>query len=286
MNIRKDDNSPYLYYHNGRPCFEGRLPEDSHLGVGVYESMRVRKLNLSAGILGLDMHLERLKRGAEFIGSRAFNLQKLRSNITLAIKRFDWESTTDALLRIVQYRHDDFLSLTSWKPTFDVNVGAALWPVGGLRAHPEYKSCSALTSVMARQTAYEHGAGEALLVDLEGIVKEGAWSNFFWVDGPGTVRTPRTGLLPGITRAIVIWLAGREGSQVLEEDCSLETIMAEASEAFITQATHGLVGVVALGEHPIRFGEHASITTRLRKRYESLFHADEKTFFSEFSIGD
>ena len=64
------------------------------------------------------------------------------------------------------------------------------------------KLISYVENLLARGYARERGAFEALLVDREGNLLEGATSNLFLLKGGSLITSPvDLGLLPGVTRA-------------------------------------------------------------------------------------
>ena len=66
------------------------------------------------------------------------------------------------------------------------------------------------------------------------------------------MKTPRqgSGLLPGVTRAVIVELAGELGLEVGESRIQPEEVGA-ADGAFITMSSHGLVEVNALDGQPV-----------------------------------
>jgi branched-subunit amino acid aminotransferase/4-amino-4-deoxychorismate lyase len=99
---------------------------------------------------------------------------------------------------------------------------------------------SALPSVVARRTARAHGGDEALLIDRDGLVREGAWSSFFWIEKSGIVKTTFDRVLEGITARKVIDSCGAcEITSPLHESELLTAI----EECFVSQSTHGIIPV-------------------------------------------
>ncbi|MEZ4300670.1 MAG: aminotransferase class IV, partial [Polyangiaceae bacterium] len=76
---------------------------------------------------------------------------------------------------------------------------------------PGAKVMSYLASLMAVRRARAAGAHEALLLDAEGYVLEGATSNFFLVIEGALVTAPKGEVLAGVTRSRVLSIAGRLG---------------------------------------------------------------------------
>lgn len=105
------------------------------------------------------------------------------------------------------------------------------------------KSTSYLVHYVLRERAQAAGRYEDLMVDEAGRVREGTVSNVFIVRA-GRLATPALaeGLLPGVTRGVVLELAAELGIPV-EARVLLEPDLLEADEAFLTGAGKGLVPI-------------------------------------------
>ncbi|KRD48869.1 MULTISPECIES: D-amino-acid transaminase [Sinorhizobium/Ensifer group] len=139
----------------------------------------------------------------------------------------------------------------------------------------DIKSVGLLPNVLARQKAKEEGAQEAIFVDADGTVKEGAATNVWIVDGDGTLRTrpAEHGILKGITRTTLMDVAGPLGLKVEERAFSVEEMLA-AREVFITAATSICFPVISVDGRPIGNGHPGSIAQNIR---EAFFGVAEKT---------
>lgn len=127
-----------------------------------------------------------------------------------------------------------------------------------------HKTTSRLAYHLAREEARAARADEALLVDASGTVLEGAVSNLFVVRG-GRIATPplALGILPGITRAIVLELCGNLGFEAREARLGLDDL-SSADEIFLTNSLQEVVPVVALDAAPVPTG---AIAERLAAAY-------------------
>ncbi|EMA69882.1 aminotransferase class IV [Halorubrum aidingense JCM 13560] len=106
------------------------------------------------------------------------------------------------------------------------------------RALPaDAKTHNYLNGILARLELRVTGADEALMLDPDGNVAEGATSNLFFVDGTA-LKTPSLDgpILPGVTRKTVIELAEEEGIPV-EEGTYAPDAVREADEVFLTNST-------------------------------------------------
>jgi D-alanine transaminase len=135
----------------------------------------------------------------------------------------------------------------------------------------DIKTVGLLPNVLAKQAARSAGAYEALFVDAEGNVTEGSSTNAWIVTAEGhlVTRPAASGILNGITRAVVIEVAAAEGLVVEERPFSLEEAR-RAREAFITAASTIVMPVVRIDDAAIGNGRPGTIATRLRARFHDL----------------
>jgi branched-chain amino acid aminotransferase len=122
---------------------------------------------------------------------------------------------------------------------------------------------SKIHEVVALIEALDSGSDEALMLDTNGNVATCNSTNFFIVTTNGELWTS-TGehCLNGLTRALVIELAGLDGIVCHQRDFSLEQVYA-AEEAFVTGTYGGLTPVLAVDGRTIGTGEPGPITSRL-----------------------
>ena len=129
----------------------------------------------------------------------------------------------------------------------------------------DIKSVSLLANVLAKQRAAEAGVHEALLVDRDGNVTEGAVSSCFLIRDDDLYTTPPGHhILPSITRAIVIDMARKIGIAVHEEFSSLEDYLA-ADEVLFAGTTAEALGIVKIDDTLIADGKPGPVTRRLRQ---------------------
>jgi len=139
----------------------------------------------------------------------------------------------------------------------------------------DIKTVGLLPNALARQAAKEQGAAEAIFIDHDGTVKEGAATNVWMVDEDGTLltRPAEHGILRGITRTTLMDIAGKMGIKFREEAFSVEK-MKSAREVFITAATSICFPVIAIDGQPVANGHPGSVSQKIR---ESFFDIAEKT---------
>lgn len=150
------------------------------------------------------------------------------------------------------------------------------------RAHPpaaqdpKVKSHNRLSHVLATAEATARGAWGALFVTQAGLVTEGTTSNLFIVRR-GALTTPPLwlGVLDGITRVVVIELAGELGIPTTEEpltrmDCYV------ADELFLTNTTLELLPVRQLDGRVIGTGCPGPVTRTLRGAFARAVRRDRR----------
>ncbi|WJS00528.1 D-amino-acid transaminase [Roseibium aggregatum] len=133
----------------------------------------------------------------------------------------------------------------------------------------DIKTVALLPNVLAKQNAKEQGGKEAWYVDADGNVTEGGSTNAWIVTKEGVLvtRPAESGILRGITRAVVLDLVQKEGLTFEERPFSLEEAF-DAKEAFVTAATTVVMPVTRLDGRIIGNGHPGLVATRLRE----LFH--------------
>jgi branched-chain amino acid aminotransferase len=128
-----------------------------------------------------------------------------------------------------------FLVATPFEaPSERVDVVVVPWTRNPDDALAGLKTVSYGGNVRALAYAKQQGAGEALFRSTSGFLCEATGSNLFLVRG-GALLTPpaESGCLRGVTRALLLELAGAIGVEARETDVSLEHLM-EADEAFLS----------------------------------------------------
>ena len=222
------------------------------------------------GVSFLHEHLHRLLSSAAASGVCS-DLNLIRRDRTLwalnaALHKYRSEEgdiTTKALVRIVVSRLKIEILIDSYLPPWSEQERIDLITVAANRAQPHWKSTQTEASIASRRLATARGAHEALLVGSDGVVREGAWSNLFWVDRTGGLFTAYGPILPGIVRQAVLELSPCR--LVLE---SVDRMMENARELFITQSTTGISPVRSVDGILLPGG--SKVTSRLRDRFGDL----------------
>jgi D-alanine transaminase len=132
----------------------------------------------------------------------------------------------------------------------------------------DIKAITLLPNVLLRQQAVDAGAAEAILI-RDGCAVEGAASNLFVV-ADGVLITPPKGprLLPGITRDLILELAGAAGVAAREADIPAAQLHS-ASEVWLTSSTREILPVTRLDAHTVGDGAPGAVWRRMNTLYQA-----------------
>lgn len=131
----------------------------------------------------------------------------------------------------------------------------------------DIKSVNLLANCLAAEEAHAQGCLEALLVDEHGVLVEGSHTSLFGVRD-GAILTAPLGphLLPGITRRLVLRLAGEIGVACREEALTVESLQ-HVDELFLTGTSAEVMPVVQAGDHSIGPGRPGPVVNALQQAY-------------------
>lgn len=240
-------------------------------GRAAFETLRV----YSGRPFRLAEHLERLAGSADRIGLPAVNRLELED---LAAQALEASGAPDAVLRLFWTPTPTSLALVSELPDHLEALrtrGQRLISLRGVRADepwllPGVKSTSYAVNMAAEAEAKRGGADDAVFVDSVGTVLEGPTTNVWWRRGE-TLLTPalELGILAGVTRAVVIELAGSLGYEVAEGVYPLSRL-SEAEEAFTTSSVREVMPVVELDEAGLGRGPAADELQAALRREATL----------------
>lgn len=253
-------------------------------GYGLFETMR----SYGGRVFCIDRHLSRLMRSAEMLAiDTALDAAELGRAVydTVSANKLD-----DARIRLTVTAGEGERSLsppTSGSLTIMVvaerlelpkstayknGIRAAI--VGGRRNSQSplsgLKAIGYLESLLARSQAAAAGADEAVMLNERGLVAECSTSNIFIV-ASGRLLTPsvESGILPGITRDVIMELASGLGVEASECDVAVADLF-NAGEAFITNSVIEVLPVVEVDDRPIGPGKPGEVTGRLSRAYKEL----------------
>ena len=132
---------------------------------------------------------------------------------------------------------------------------------------PAIKSGNYLNNILGLMEAKERGANDAVFLNTSQEVSESSTSNVGIVRD-GRVATPplTAGILPGVTRAILLEAAARDGLVIHEQTLRREDLAA-AQEVFLTSSLKGVMPVTRLDGRTIGDGKPGPLTRRLSQIY-------------------
>lgn len=252
-------------------------------GDGVYEVVRT----YYGKPFRMEAHLARLERSAEAIGlALPYRPSDWQALVTEGLARAGYADSKIYLqaTRGVALRDHAFPARTP--PTLVMTIremhplAPALSQAGVQAATLEdqrwgrcdIKSINLLPNVLARQRAKEAGAFEAILL-REGMVTEGSVSNVAVVTA-GRLATAPEGprILSGVTRALVLELAHKEGIPVEERFVPVDELR-QSDEVFLCGTTIEVLPVVRVDQRTIGTGTPGPVTRRLSLRFQEMVSA-------------
>jgi branched-subunit amino acid aminotransferase/4-amino-4-deoxychorismate lyase len=146
----------------------------------------------------------------------------------------------------------------------------------GVRVSAQYKAMTVMQSYFAQRAARAAGVDDALLVDGEGRIFEGATSNVFVVRSGGLVTPPAEGdILPGVLRAKVEELATAAGIPVVEAWARVSDLRPDDG-VLLTSSVRGVVPVERVDD--VRLLIHTEELTRLRVLIADAERASAEAF--------
>lgn len=129
------------------------------------------------------------------------------------------------------------------------------------------KTLNLLGNVLAKQAAVERGATEAIF-HRGGRVTEGSSSNIFMVSGDEIFTHPLNNLiLGGITREVVVQLAGRLKINLRQEAFTVGRMCA-AEEVFATSTTYEIMPVTEIDGVAVGPGVPGPVTRLIQSGFE------------------
>ncbi|RPH41284.1 MAG: branched-chain amino acid transaminase [Burkholderiales bacterium] len=262
------------------------LTHSLHYGMGVFEGVRAYKTVSGTAIFRLAEHTRRLFNSAHIFQMKLPYTPEQMIEAQKEVVRAN--ALESCYLRPIAWIGSEKLGVSPRGNT--IHVAVAAWPWGaylgedGLAKGIRVKTSSYtrhhvnaslvrakasgyyVNSILANQEVTAHGYDEALLLDTEGYVSEGAGENVFMVRD-GVVYTPDVAsCLDGITRNSVITMARDMGLTVIEKRITRDEMYC-ADEAFFTGTAAEITPIRELDDRTIGAGARGPITGRL----QSLF---------------
>ncbi len=292
-----------IIYLNGSliPRSQARVSVYDHgflYGFGLFETMRA----YNGTIFLLDRHLDRLLRSARVIGLdleltatefagacigvlTANKLKDARLRLTVSrgeVDSFPGPAACQAPTVLVTAK--GYSPLPSPSRVYNKGYRAVVSSLHRYSQSPlsGLKTTNYLLSIMARMQSEAAGMEESLLLNEQGFIAEGSISNVFFVTSPSHIVTPSlgNGILPGITREVVMELAVALGIDVIEGDVRLEDL-GRFDEAFLTNSVMEVMPLVEVRDSTgkvitIGSGKPGELTRRLMAAYREK--VEQETF--------
>ena len=301
--MKADADPNLIVYFGGQyvPMREARigiLTHALHYGTGVFEGIRAYWTEAARELYVLRPmeHFERWKR----------NCGILRIDVPLSPEELC--AITTELARRNAFRNDLYIRPLAYKSAERIGVaiddedsffiaavpyGEYLQSENGLHAGvsswrriednaipPRAKICGAYAnSALAGDEARRSGFDEAILLNENGHVTEGATCNLFMVR-KGRLITPAVSdnILEGITRDSIMELATRElGLEIVERSIARSELYV-CDELFLTGTAVGIAPVVRVDHRPVARGKVGEITRRLRQLYFDAVHGNLEAY--------
>ena len=140
---------------------------------------------------------------------------------------------------------------------------------------PQIKSLGRyVNNITAKMEANRVGAGEALMLNMQGNVAEATGDNLFLVKD-GELSTPPTseGALPGITRQAVMDLAKEMGIPCRQSITTLYDVY-NADEAFLTGTAAEVIPMISCDNRVIGDGKPGAMTARIIAAFRKITTVD------------
>jgi len=260
-------------------------------GDGVFEGIRA----YSGRVFELDAHIERLYESAKAIRLEiSMSKTDLAAAVTETVAAND---IADGYIRLLVTRGVGTLGLDPFVcqksciiiiadsiqlyPEELYEKGMKLISATTVRNHPlaippQAKTLNYLNNIMAKIEALDSGVPEAIMYNHLGYVAEASGDNVVIVkDGVIYAPPAEAGALPGITRGIVIKLAGEENIQVVEKNLTRFDLYV-ADEFFLTGTAAEIIGIVEIDKRVVGEGRPGPVTNLLRKRFFEYAHGKEQ----------
>ncbi len=275
-------------YYNGSLYAENTGPVSAfsravHYGDGVFETMRAR----GASIFRLSDHLNRLCCGLELLRIPLPDRAQLTAAAQEVLQANAFDET---IIKIIAFRDGQpgptpaptrapgvLITAERCDPErlrrCAAGISARIVCLRRDETSPlsSIKSLNYLTNILARMEAADHGDVEALMLNRQGRVAEGATSNVFAVRH-GSLITPAlsAGALDGITRGVLFEIAQTLALPCAEADITPDELQC-ADEVFLSNAGSGVMPLIMLDGRAVGTGKPGAVTLRCQTAYNEFF---------------
>jgi len=248
-------------------------------GDGVYEVMR----SYNGKLFALEEHLQRFAGSLSGVKIDDVDIDLIRSRILQAFKAAEIANAKIYFHITRGSQPRDRVWNSALKPNFFLTISEVADNTEkktkgiAVSTHPDWrwrrcdvKSLNLLANVLAANDAESKGCSEAILVDENGLITEGAGSAFFAVRGQTLQTAPLTAnILPSITREYAIKAGRNIGLDIVEKSLTVEQA-AGSDELLIASTTQDTVGVVKFDDNIIGDGKPGKYTKLLTREFLSF----------------
>lgn len=244
-------------------------------GFGVFDFLRT----YNGSPFHLDEHLIRLERSARLIGLELpYTKAKVSEIVRETLKRNNHEESNIRLVVTGGLSQDGItpgnspkllVMVTSVKqmPPEWYSDGAKVITSHVDRFLPGAKSINYIPAIICQAEARSQQAIEAIYADRNGYMLEGTTSNIFAFVGETLITPPCDRILPGITRQVVLTLAGKDYT-IVERQLHKDEVRL-IDEAFITSSIREIVPIVAIDSIKIGGGKIGHRTRKIMELFKA-----------------
>ena len=283
------------------------LTHSMHYGIAVFEGVRAyQTADNHTAIFRLKEHTERLLGSAKiFQMDVPFNAATLEQAHKDVVKQ---NNLAEAYIRPLIWFGAEKLGLSSRDNSVNAMVAAWHWGAylgeegikNGIRVKtssythhlPNVTMCKAKASsnypvsIMANQEVTRNGYDEAILMDPQGYVCQGAGENLFLVKD-GVLHTPDLagGALDGITRRTIVQFAEDLGIKVVERRITRDEFYL-ADEIFMTGTAAEVTPIREYDDRTIGNGGRGPLTEKLQTLYFDVVHGRNEQYMDWLSFID
>ncbi|WP_413520539.1 branched-chain amino acid transaminase [Psychrobacter glacincola] len=283
------------------------LTHSLHYGMAVFEGVRAyQTADNRTAIFRLKEHTERLLGSAKiFQMDVPFDAATLEQAHKDVVKQ---NKLAEAYIRPLIWVGAEKLGLSSRDNSINAMVAAWHWGAylgeegikNGIRVKtssfthhlPNVTMCKAKASsnypvsIMANQEVTRNGYDEAILMDPQGYVCQGAGENLFLVKD-GVLHTPDLagGALDGITRRTIIQFADDLGIKVIERRITRDEFYL-ADEIFMTGTAAEVTPIREYDDRTIGNGGRGPLTEKLQTLYFDVVHGRNEQYMDWLSFID
>ncbi|OLF38378.1 branched-chain amino acid transaminase [Psychrobacter sp. Cmf 22.2] len=283
------------------------LTHSLHYGMAVFEGVRAYQTDDNrTAIFRLKEHTERLLGSAKiFQMDVPFDVATLEQAHKDVVKQ---NELAEAYIRPLIWVGAEKLGLSSHGNSINAMVAAWHWGAylgeegiqNGIRVKtssythhmPNVTMCKAKASsnypvsIMANQEVTRNGYDEAILMDPQGFVCQGAGENLFLVKN-GELHTPDLsgGALDGITRRTILQFAADLGINVIERRITRDEFYL-ADEIFMTGTAAEVTPIREYDDRTIGNGSRGPLTEKLQTLYFDVVHGRNEKYMDWLSFID